>query len=115
MSILPEKFQDLEPIAGVWSLATETARNRQRLASSMEEMTRFSETLLPRLDEIFEYLDQFAVDKLPDAASKNLFYLTLSLAEVAPALETYGQQRVIDGLHAERVVADEHFKLRPIP
>jgi hypothetical protein len=115
MNILPDKFQELEPIARVWSLATETERNRQRLQSSMEEMTQFSQTLLPRLDEIFAYLDQFAVDMLPDAASKNLFYLTLSLAEIAPALETYGQQRVIDGLDAERVIADEHFKLRPIP
>ena len=114
MSVLPDQFADLEPAAKVWSLATETERNRRRLESSMEDMAAFAETLLGRLDAIFGYLDHFAVDSMPEEA-KRLFYLTLSLAEVAPALETYGQPRVINGLAAERVVPDESFKLRPVP
>jgi hypothetical protein len=112
--MLPENFADLETLARTWSLATETERNRARLASSMDEISSFAETLLARLDPIFAYLDQYPVESLPEEA-KRLFYLTLSLAEVAPALETYKQQRVINGLHAERVVADENFKLRPVP
>lgn len=114
MSMLPADFADLEPLARTWSLATETQRNHQRLVSSMEEIAAFSEALLPQLDRIFGYLDQFPVEKMPPEANR-LFYLALSLAEVAPALETYRQQRVIDGLAAERVIPNEHFKLRPVP
>jgi hypothetical protein len=112
--MLPRNFADLESLARTWSLATETERNRTRLASSMDEIAKFAETVLARLDAIFGYLDQYPVDGMPEEA-KRLFYLTLSLAEVAPALETYKQQRVINGLPAERVVADENFKLRPVP
>ncbi|MGE4056430.1 MAG: hypothetical protein AB7F99_16705, partial [Vicinamibacterales bacterium] len=92
MSLLPDQFADLEPLAGRWSLATETQRSRHRLASSMEDMAAFAQALLPQLDRIFAYLDQFPLDKMPEEA-RRLFYLTLSLAEVAPALETYGQPR----------------------
>lgn len=114
MNLLPAEFADLEPLAKVWSLATETERNRQRLQSSFAELEALSDALLPRLDAIFKHLDRHSLASLPPEEAR-LFYLTLSLAEVAPALEFYNQPAVIDGLDSARMPAVEDFKLRPIP
>ena len=111
---LPAPFADLESVAATWSLATETERNRRRLSSTLEELQAMSETILPRLDEIFKYLEPYPLDQLP-ADAERLFLLTLSLAEIAPALECYGQPAVIDGLDSARMPAVENFKLTPYP
>jgi hypothetical protein len=113
MTILPSQFSHLEGLAP-WSLATETQRNIKRHASSMDEINSFADTLLPHLDEIFTYLDEFSLDAMPEDALR-LFYLTLSLAEVAPAIEAYDQPSVIDGMDARRMPAVEDFILQPRP
>jgi hypothetical protein len=102
-SLLPEQFKDLEPFVGAWSLATERERNRERLSSTMAEIQALYDALLPRMDEIIGYLNQFPIDGMPDDG-RRLFYLTLSLAEVAPAVEFYKQPEVVDGFPAERFV-----------
>ena len=80
---LPENFSDLEPWLG-WSLATERERNARRQASNMEDIRAFYDGMLARMDEVLGYLEQFPLDSIPPDAQR-LFYLTLSLAEVAPA------------------------------
>lgn len=114
MSRLPAEFADLEPLASEWSLTTETERNRKRLRSSMEEIRSFADAVLSRLDAIFVYVERYPLDALPPDAER-LFHLTLSLAEVAPALECYGRPDVTDGLPSERMPATEGFPLRPVP
>jgi len=99
-AVLPEKFKELEPFV-VWSLPTERARNRKRLASSMAEIQAFYDTILPRGEAIIEYLNQFALEEMP-MKEKRLFYLVLSLAEVANAVELFKQPGVIDGFDPER-------------
>jgi hypothetical protein len=101
--LLPESFQDLELIAAVWSLATERERNRKRLSSSMEEIQAFYEALLPRLEAVIAYLNQLPLDSMTGDAQR-LMYLTLSLAEVAPAVELFKQPGVVDGYDAARFV-----------
>jgi hypothetical protein len=101
--ILPEQFYGLERFAAVWSLQTERERNRKRLSSTMAEIQELYDALLPRMDEIMEYLNQYPLDALP-AEAKRLFYLTLSLAEVTPAVEQYGSPAVIDGFPPDRLV-----------
>jgi len=101
--LLPESFQDLEPFAAVWSLATERERNRKRLSSSMEEIQAFYEALLPRLEAVIAYLNQLPLDSMTVDAQR-LMYLTLSLAEVAPAVELFKQPGVVDGYDAARFV-----------
>ena len=46
------------------------------------------------------YIAQFPLDNLPPDAQR-LFLLTLSLAEVAPAVEQFGQPQVVDGYDIE--------------
>jgi len=86
---LPKGFEALEPFADVWGLDTERKRQLRRLASNKEEMQAFYDAMLPRMEAILEHVDQFPLGKLPkDTAT--LFYLTLSLAEIAPHVELYG-------------------------
>ena len=100
---LPEQFQDLKKWLA-WSLETEGERSDQRQASTMEDITAFYGAMLARMEEVLPYLEQFSLEELPDDA-KRLFYLTLSLAEVAPAVEQFGQPSVVDGYDIKRFVA----------
>src|SRR5712691_12142500 len=101
--LLPDQFQDLEPFVETWALATETDRNRKRLSSTMEEIQTFYNALVPRMEAILEYLNQFPLAKMPEDVqtlpeeTRRLFYLALSLAEVTTAVELYKQPGVIDG------------------
>ena len=101
--LLPGQFQDLEPFASEWVLAEERERNRKRLSSTMEELLAFHNAIFPRMEAILEYLNQFPLDKMPEEA-RRLFLLTLSLAEIAPAIELFGQPGVIDGFESSRFV-----------
>ena len=100
---LPEQFRDLEQWMA-WSLETEGERSDLRQASAMEDITAFYEAMLARTEEVLSYLEQFNLEELPDDA-RRLFYLTLSLAEVAPAVEQFGQPSVVDGYDIKRFVA----------
>ena len=99
---LPEPFADLEPCIA-WSLATEKERQRKRVSSAMTEIQTFYDTMLPRIDDVISYLDQFPFDAMPVDAQR-LLYLTFSLAEVAPAVELFKQPSVADGYDAMRFV-----------
>ena len=103
--LLPGQFTDLEPFIG-WALAKESERTRKRLSSAMEEIQAFYDAMLPRMEAIFDYLNQFPLEQMPEDA-KPLFYLTLSLAEVADAVELYKQPGVIDGFDPYRFVSVE--------
>jgi hypothetical protein len=87
-SLLPPPFADLEPLAERWSLATQRERENRRRASDPEEIRAVYDTLLPRMDAVLDYLNQYPLDNLPEEA-RRLMYLTFSLAEVAPYVECY--------------------------
>jgi len=101
--LLPEPFRDLEPFAG-WALATEKERNRKRLASTMEEIQAFYDAILPRMEAVIAYLNQFPLDAMP-ADAQRLLSLTFSLAEISTAVELFKQPSVVDGYDASRFVA----------
>ena len=108
---LPAAFADLAPHAP-WCLATETERNRRRNASRMDELLAFRDAILPRVDAIVAHLNGFPLAGMPPAEA-NLMHMLLSLAEIAPAVESYHQPGVPDGYDPARFVADEQFVLRP--
>ena len=85
-----------------WALPTEKKRNQLRLNSSMEDLRKFYDAMLPQIDKVFEYLDKFQVGALSEP-EKNLLNMTLSLAEIANAVELFKTQPgVIDGFPADR-------------
>lgn len=109
---LPEQFKDLEPFVSAWALARAEERHSKRLSSRMAEIEAFYQAMLPRMDAIIEYLNQFPADALPEEA-KRLFYLTLSLAEVAPAVELFRQPGVVDGFDPSRFLPVEIPNMTP--
>lgn len=98
---LPQKFQHLARF-DAWCLDTERARNRKRLASTMADIREFYDAMLACVDDALEYLNGFPLEGMP-APERNLLNLTLSLAEVANAVELFKTQPgVIDGFDMER-------------
>ncbi len=110
-SRLPEPFRALEPYLE-WSLASEVERSAKRQASAYAEIQSFYDAMMERMEEILPYLEQFSPGDAP-ADAERLFLLTLSLAEVAPAVEYFGQASVVDGFDASRFVPIEIFRDDP--
>ena len=101
-TLLPICFSDLEQFAH-WALPTSTERNRKRLGSSMDEINALYNALLPRLEEILAYLDQFSLEEMPQDA-RRLLFLSLSLAEVSIAVELFHEPKVTGGCDPARFV-----------
>jgi len=97
---LPEEFRELERFAA-WALPTESERSEMRISSRMEEISAFYDAMHAQMGAILPYLGRFDVNEMPEDA-KQLLYLTLSLAEIAPAVEWYDQPTVIDGFDRRR-------------
>ncbi|WP_118134629.1 hypothetical protein [Oceanicella sp. SM1341] len=114
-AILPPAFADLEPWSD-WCLATETLRNLRRVTSPFPDIKAFAEAVLPHVEAMTAHIDAngFPDPEAMDAPTKNLFYMLMSLAEVAPAIESYDPQAtVIDGYESKRFAPDEAHRLRP--
>lgn len=98
--ILPAEFTDLEPLID-WALATEKERTSKRLASSMEDIQAFYDCMSARVEAAMAYLNALPLDALPPEAER-LFHLSLSLMEVANAVEMFQNPAVINGFDVKR-------------
>ncbi len=94
MSTLPAEFADLEPFSD-WCLEFERERYAKRLSSTMAELQAFYDAAFPRLEAAMAYLDQYALDALPDDAT-HLLWLCYSLVNVSFPVEVWHQPRVPD-------------------
>ena len=97
---LPAGFADLEPYLD-WALATERERTAKRLSSSMDDIRTFYEAMSLRLEAVAAHLDGFPLDALPPEAAR-LFHLSLSLMEVANAVEMFHAPGVVNGFDVAR-------------
>ena len=98
----PAAFRTLQPFLG-WALATEAERTRKRQTSEMADMQAFYTAMLSHLEDILVYLNQFPLERMPPHAQQ-LMDMTLSLAEIAPAVELFGQPREDDTFDPFRFV-----------
>ena len=102
---LPGRFGQLEYLVGQWALPTEKLRSARRWSASAEEFQKFYDAMVPLINEILAYLDQFSLDEMPEDALA-LFHLSLSLAESAPHVEFYkGAAKVPHSFDARRMLA----------
>jgi len=108
-ALLPDEFADLEPFAAHWVLPTERERYARRLASSMEQMQAFYDAAFPRARAAVQYLNQFELDDLSEAA-RNLLLLLYSLVMVSFPVEVWKQPHVPDAGAAYLDLVDE-----PVP
>jgi hypothetical protein len=90
----PAEFADLEPFAD-WAVPTERARYDKRTASTMDELQAFYDAAFPRLEDAMVYLDRFAIDELPDDATR-LLWLFCALTTASFPVEVWRQPRVPD-------------------
>ena len=100
---LPDLFRDLEPLVVAWALPTEAERHAKRLSCTIGELRAFYSAIFPRIDDILGYLSEFQTDGLTQEG-QCLLHLAFTLAEVAPAVELYGQPEVPDGYDSRRFV-----------
>jgi hypothetical protein len=98
---LPAPFAHLAAYAA-WALPSEDARMRDRLGSSMDDMTAFYQALLPEMPAIAAHLDQWPLAGLP-AAQRPLLYLALAFMEAGMAVEAFHDPDVPEGIGAEHV------------
>ena len=106
---LPEPFADLT-LYLAWALPTDRERCAKRQSSTMAEINAFYHAVLPRMEEILSYVEQYPPEQIP-ADVQRLFYLTLSLAKIAPAVEMYGDPNA-EGLDALRLVNVDIYPTR---
>ncbi|MFT5134868.1 MAG: hypothetical protein ACI9SC_003350 [Gammaproteobacteria bacterium] len=105
MKSLPAKFAAIEPFVAAWSLENELLRSQRRWSASVEEYEAFYDAMLPVLDDVLSYLDQYKLGAIPDEALP-LYHLTLAFAEAAPHNELYEcANEVPNSFSASRFVA----------
>ena len=110
--VLPDAFKDLSPYLA-WALATDRERCVRRQASTIDEINAFYHAMLPRMAKILSYLEQYPTEQpeqIP-ADVQTLFWLTLSLAKIAPAVEMYGEPNP-EGLDALRLTNVDIYPAR---
>ena len=92
--VLPDGFQDLAPWLD-WALEPERARTEKREASSMAEIRAFYDAVLPRMEEMIRYLEDFRDGDMTEPA-RRLYLISLSLVEVANLVELYKRREVVE-------------------
>ena len=106
---LPTEFADLEVFVDDWSLATEAQRYQKRERTSMADIQRFYDALVPRAEAALDYLDRLPLHAMPEEA-KRLMYLFHSLATISLAVEIWKQPKVW-----ESGMAQIHSTNEPLP
>ena len=84
---LPEPFHDLERFAE-WSLPSSAARTTKRISSSKEDLRTFYDGMIPRMEAVLDYLNEFPLHNLPQA-EKLLLNIALSIAEIGIYVEWF--------------------------
>lgn len=56
---LPEGFEDLEPFVAYWAVAGQNERRHQRCDTTIEEIKRFYDAMLPRADAAMTALTDY--------------------------------------------------------
>jgi hypothetical protein len=93
--LLPDGFEDLEPLVGDWAKPTRAERYETRLSKTIDELTEFYDAIAPRAEEAIAYLDALELDALPDDATR-LMQLLYSMILVSYAVNIFKQPRIPD-------------------
>jgi hypothetical protein len=93
--LLPPAYADLEPFTAAWMLPDEKTRYDKLLATDMPELRAFYDAMLPRMEEIILYLNQFPLDAMPED-SRHLFDLAMTFMETAHPVDLRWKTTDID-------------------
>jgi len=90
---LPRGFEDMAAWCGDWALSGEQERFMKRINTSVEEIRKFYDAILPRMDAILDHLKGFPPIGLPQE-EESLMRLALSYVEVSRIFEVWNQHDV---------------------
>ncbi len=85
---LPDEFSDLQDFVSEWALEHRADRFKKRYTSSIDDIRRYYDAIMPRMEAIVDHLNQFPVDDIPEA-SQPLLYMSLSGVEISRAVELW--------------------------
>ncbi|WP_231639049.1 hypothetical protein [Sphingomonas profundi] len=90
--LLPQGFEDLEPLVEYWAGEDGQIRWDRRAQAEMASITAFYNQMVSRADAALAYLMPFDLNAFPGPEAR-LYRLVLSLAHAAMAVELHGQPR----------------------
>lgn len=102
---LPEMFEDLAPFLD-WAVDPERMRTEKKSSASMEEIFSFYNAMMPRFDEILDYLQDHLDGNKPTPAYL-LYLLSLSLVEIATLVELYKRREAVESCDPLRFVLQD--------
>ena len=105
---MPTGFAPREPFVTEWVLDDSRARATKRAATPYASIKACYDALLPVASQALQYFAGLHLGALDDRQER-LLKLLLSLAEVGPSVEWYGQPTVVDGFPAHRFQLTEHI------
>ncbi|MBV1951778.1 MAG: hypothetical protein KUG64_06250 [Cycloclasticus sp.] len=108
----PDMSHMLEEI-NQWALPTTEERLVKRMNSSMEDIQRFYDAMLPHLGSVIDYLNQF---KLADLAGEDikLSRAALAMCEVDNAVNKWKKPTLSTGIDPLRMVKKTAFNDRKV-
>ncbi|MCY3750340.1 MAG: hypothetical protein F4147_10510 [Gammaproteobacteria bacterium] len=74
-------FSDLQEFMDEWGYADAHQRLNKRSNAELSSVKRFYDAVVPRLEEIIEFLNRFPVDEIPEEYQR-LAYMALAACEV---------------------------------
>ncbi|MDA0824131.1 MAG: hypothetical protein O3C28_17170 [Proteobacteria bacterium] len=98
---LPRGFAKLECLVDEWVLPNSQARSEKRFSTSPEELRTFYNTMLEHAEKALASLQKCQLGEL-SSEQETLLKLMLSLAEVGPAVEWYGEVQATDSFDSRR-------------
>ena len=101
-SLLPDGFEHLAPFLD-WALESERERTEKKVTATMDETLAFYNAMMPRIDEILDYLEGYFGGDAP-AHARRLYLMSLSLVEVATLVELYKRPGAVDACDPLRFV-----------
>jgi hypothetical protein len=87
-------FSDLDALVAEWGLPTWYERLLKRAHTPMEELRAFHAAMVPRLEEIIQFLNQWPLEQIPDEYMP-LSYAALAVCEADGAVETWKQPLLV--------------------
>lgn len=88
------EFGDLDAWVAEWGLPTWHERSLKRARATLEELRAFHAAMLPRLEEIIRFLNQWPLEEIPQEY-KPLSWAALAVCDVDGAVETWKQPLLV--------------------
>ncbi len=102
---LPAQFSELERFLPEWAPTNEMDLIGKRMSSSVEEKQDFYDAVLPRIEEMLDFLAKYSLDDVPEDVA-NLIRLGQMFMDAAFPIENYGLPEHPDAFDVDRI---EHY------